>query len=324
MARIRVGISGWTYEPWRGNFYPGGLPRKLELAYASRRFGTLEINGTFYSLQKPATFAAWRDAAPAGFVFAVKGGRFITHIKRLREIEAPLANFFASGPAVLGPKLGPFLWQFPPSMRFDEGLFRGFFELLPRDTTELATLAGRHDERVDDGPVTAPGPARRVRHAVEFRHESFLDERFIALLRESNIAMVVADVAEKFPTAEDITADWVYIRLHGSRNLYASGYRPREIEEWARKIETWAAGGEPEGARRIGPPARARRARDVYVYFDNTDVKLRAPIDAARLAERLGVGPGGTAADVASAVVEAATGAGATATPRGERSAARG
>lgn len=295
MPEIRVGISGWTYAPWRGNFFPRGLPQKLELAYAARRFGTLEINGTFYSLQKPATFAAWREAVPEGFVFAVKGGRFITHIKRLREVETPLANFFASGPAGLGPKLGPFLWQLPPTLRFDPGLVRSFFELLPRDAAGMARLAARHDARAEfegaRGPGGRIGP---VRHAVEFRHESFLDERFIALLREFNIALVVADVAGKYPTAEDITADWVYVRLHGSRKLYQSGYGPKELETWARKIEAWAGGGEPEGARRIGPAARTRRGRDVYVYFDNTDVKRRAPVDARRLAERLGVGPGGT------------------------------
>lgn len=300
MGEIRVGISGWTYPPWRGRFYPRGLPQRLELAYAARRFSTLEINGTFYSLQRPESFAAWRRAAPEGFMYAVKGSRFMTHMKRLRGIETALANFYASGPSLLGEKLGPFLWQFPPTMRFDEGLFRSFFERLPRDLGGIRRLASRHDERVDgaadDAGIRLAGP---VRHAVEFRHESFLNERFIGLLREFNIALVVADVAGKFPTSEDITADWVYVRLHGSRRLYRSGYRPKEIEAWAEKIEAWAAGGEPEGARRIGPATRRRASgRDVFVYFDNTDEKLRAPADARAMADRLGVGPAGKPAEI--------------------------
>lgn len=295
MAQVRVGISGWTYKPWRGNFYPEGLPQRLELPFVSRRFNALEVNGTFYSLQRPTSFASWREATPDGFVFALKGSRYITHMRRLRDIETPLANFFASGPLALREKLGPFLWQFPPTMRFDEAKFRAFLGLLPHDTRAMAAIASRHDLPADRAHADADEP-RPVRHAVEFRHESFLTGAFVDLLREHNVALVVADAASKFPTAEDMTADWVYVRLHGSRVLYQSGYTPEEIDAWAERIAAWRDGREPADARRIAPPAKAsarggRGGRDVFVFFDNTDVKLRAPVDARRMAETLRVGP---------------------------------
>jgi uncharacterized protein YecE (DUF72 family) len=303
MPRVFVGISGWRYTPWRGNFFPGTLPQRLELAYAARRFNALEVNGTFYSLQRPELFAAWHDDSPPGFVFALKGARFITHMKKLRDCETPLANFFASGPLRLRDKLGPVLWQFPPHLGFDEERFRRFFEMLPRDTLEAARLARRHDSRMKGRSCLDADACRPVRHAVEFRHDSFLTESFVALLREHGIAMVVADVAGRFPVAHDVTSDWVYVRLHGARRLYVSGYMPREIETWAQRVEAWRAGGEPADALRISRPARpAPRGRDVYVFFDNTDVKLRAPVDARRMAQRLGVAPPGTPRQVMRAL----------------------
>jgi uncharacterized protein YecE (DUF72 family) len=292
MAAIRVGISGWTYAPWRGKFYPPGLPQRLELAYAGRRFNALEINGTFYSLQRPSSFQTWYQATPPDFVFALKGGRYVTHFRKLNEPRQAIANYFASGLLCLREKLGPILWQFPPFMPFVEDRFKAFLDLLPRDTVELARLAKGHGAFLKNRVYLEVDAKRPVRHAVEFRHESFLTERFVALLRRHNVALVVADVASKFPTAEDVTADWVYVRLHGSRQLYASGYTPREIRGWAEKLRAWHAGTEPADARRIGgesPPARA--GRDVFVFFDNTDVKLRAPVDARRMTEELGVGP---------------------------------
>lgn len=299
MPAVRVGISGWTYPPWRGNFYPKGLPQRLELAYASRRLGALEVNGTFYSLQRPSAFRTWYEGSPPGFVFALKGGRYITHLRKLREPRQGLANFFASGPLCLREKLGPILWQFPPFMAFDEDRFRAFLGMLPRDTAEMSRLARGHDAFLKGRVQVEADALRPVRHAVEFRHESFLTERFTGLLREHNVALVVADVASRFPTAEDVTADWVYVRLHGSRQLYASGYTPREIDAWAAKVRAWAKGGEPPRARRIGGRAeRARAGRDVFVFFDNTDVKLRAPVDARRMAEALRVGPAETVAEV--------------------------
>jgi len=299
MAEIRVGISGWLYPPWRGNFYPAGLPHRLELPYASRRFNALEVNGTFYSLKRPSVFRTWYEQTPVGFVFALKGGRYITHMRKLKEPRQPLANFLASGTLCLREKLGPILWQFPPFLPFIEDRFKEFFDLLPHDTVELARVAKHHGAFLKKRVHLEPDAKRPVRHAVEFRHESFLSHRFIDLLREHNIALVVADVASKFPTAEDVTADWVYVRLHGSRQLYASGYSPREIHAWAEKLRAWHKGGEPAGARRVdGKAPPARDGRDVYVFFDNTDVKLRAPVDARRMAKELGIGPGGTVTHV--------------------------
>jgi uncharacterized protein YecE (DUF72 family) len=292
MAEIRIGVSGWNYPPWRGNFYPAGLPQKHELAYASRRFNALEVNGTFYSLQRPSTFQSWYNVTPPGFVFTLKGGRFLTHFRKLTQPRQALANFFASGVLCLREKLGPIVWQFPPIMPFHEDRFQEFFELLPRDTVEMARLARDHAPFLKGRVSLEPDAKRRVRHAVEFRHESFLTERFIRMLRKYRIALVVADVASKFPSAEDATTDWIYARLHGSRQLYVSGYTPREIEQWAAKFRAWHEGSVPIGARLIDCVGRhCAKGRDVYCFFDNTDIKLRAPVDARRLAKVLGVGP---------------------------------
>jgi uncharacterized protein YecE (DUF72 family) len=275
------------------------LPQKVELSFASRRFNALEINGTFYSLQRPSSFQSWYEATPPGFVLALKGGRYLTHMRKLKEPRQPLANFLASGLLCLREKLGPILWQFPPVMPFMEDRFKAFFELLPHDTVQLARLATRHDSFLKKRVYLDVDVKRPVRHAIEFRHESFLTDRFIALLRKHHIALVVADVASKYPTAEDVTADWVYVRLHGSRQLYASGYLPREIKAWAAKVRAWHKGSEPPDARRIdGKAPRPTGGRDVYVFFDNTDVKLRAPVDARRMAKELGIGSRATVTQV--------------------------
>lgn len=296
---IRVGVSGWTYPPWRGNFYPESLPQKLELAYASRRFNALEVNGTFYSLQRPNAFQAWYDAAPPGFLFALKGGRYVTHMRKLKDARVPLANYFAQGILRLREKLGPILWQLPPFLKFDERRMEEFLSLLPADTAALARVAADHAPSLKGRSALEPDAKRAVRHAVEFRHESFLTDRFVELLRAHNVSLVIADVAGKFPTAEDVTADWVYVRLHGSRTLYQSGYSPREIQAWAAKVRAWHKGNEPPKARRIGRKApNAKRGHDVYVFFDNTDVKLRAPVDARRMAKELATGPTGSVPQV--------------------------
>lgn len=284
---IRIGISGWTYPPWRGRFYPEGLAQARELEYASRRFRSIEINGTFYGLQKPAAFADWRARTPEDFVFSVKASRYITHIRRLKEVEVPLANFLASGLLALGPKLGPILWQFPPSMKFDRDRFARFFDLLPADTEALAKRAKRHDARMNGRSALTPEARRPVRHAVEIRHESFRDPAFVELLRERGIALVCADTVS-WPRLMDLTADFVYCRLHGSEELYASGYDDDALDAWARRVAAWAAGSEPDDAERVGGPGPKRKARDVFVYFDN-DAKVRAPVDADGLAARLGV-----------------------------------
>ena len=288
-AAIRIGISGWRYEPWRGVFYPPTLRQQDELAYASRRLSTIEINGSFYSLQRPEYYAQWRDDTPPGFVFSVKGGRFITHMLKLRGVEAALANFFASGIANLADKLGPFLWQLPPNLGFDANRLRAFFDLLPRDTDAAAALARRRNAKVRGRARLAYGGNRPLRHAIEVRHPSFATPAFAALLREHRIAMVVADTANKWPFLEDVTADFVYVRLHGDKQLYVSGYTPTALAGWAARIRAWSEGSQVADARLADPvTAPPVEPRDVYCYFDN-DAKVKAPRDALRLARLLGV-----------------------------------
>jgi len=283
---IRIGLSGWLYPGWRGAFYPKGLRHKDELSFASHAVDTIEINGTFYSLQRPEHFAAWRDATPDGFVFAVKGGRFITHIKRLEGVESALANFFASGVLALHDKLGPFLWQLPPQLAFDEERLDRFLSLLPRDTETAAELAQHHDQRITSRSQTFAHMHRKLRHAIEVRHKSFLDPSFIRLLRRQNVALVFSDGAG-LPYAEDVTADFVYVRLHGAEKLYVSGYDDAALDDWAARIKNWAAGSAANDAKLIDPETTPRREpRDVYVYFDN-DAKVRAPFDARELREKL-------------------------------------
>jgi uncharacterized protein YecE (DUF72 family) len=284
---VRVGISGWRYDPWRGVFYPTGLPQREELAYASRKMPTLEINGSFYSLQRPEYYARWYAETPPGFVFSVKGGRFITHMLKLRDVEAALANFFASGMANLREKLGPFLWQLPPTLGFDARRLERFFELLPHDTDQAAALARRRNDKVKGRARLAYGANRPLRHALEIRHPSFVDPAFVALLRKHAIALVVAETAGKWPLVEDVTSDFVYMRLHGDRKLYVSGYTAAALARWAERIRAWRVGGEPSDARRIAADVRAPiEPRDVYCYFDN-DAKVKAPRDAQRLARLL-------------------------------------
>jgi uncharacterized protein YecE (DUF72 family) len=288
-GRIRIGISGWRYEPWRGVFYPRGLPQHRELWYASRQLPTIEINGTFYALQRPQCFQAWHDDTPDDFVFSVKGSRFITHMKKLRDVEKPLANFFASGLFNLRGKLGPFLWQFPPNFGYDVERLEAFFDMLPRDTESALALARKRDARVKGRSRLAIDAHRKLRHCIEVRHETFRDASFIRMLRRQKIALVVADTAGKWPLLEDVTADFMYLRLHGDKVLYASGYSDDALEMWAARIRAWSEGGEPPDARKaagLAPPPR--KSRDVYCYFDN-DMKVHAPFDAKQLMGKLGL-----------------------------------
>jgi uncharacterized protein YecE (DUF72 family) len=266
---VRVGISGWRYRPWRGTFYPKGLVQRRELEYVAEHLSTVEINGSFYSLQRPGSFQTWYAQTPPGFVFAVKGGRFITHMKKLAGVETPLANFFASGVLALGEKLGPVLWQLPPNLGFDAGRLEDFLARLPRSTAAAARLAEGHDARLKAPAWTDAGEDRPLRHAVEVRHESFRDPAFLDLLRRHGVAVVVADTAGRWPLIEESTADFVYVRLHGDAELYVSGYDDAALDAWAARVRHWHEEG-----------------RDVYVYFDN-DVKVRAPVDAIALAGRL-------------------------------------
>lgn len=290
-TKIRIGISGWTYPPWRGVFFPAGLAHHCELEYAAERFASIEINGSFYSLQRPESYRKWYRATPRDFVFAVKGSRFITHLKRLKDVEESLANFFASGVLCLGEKLGPFLWQLPPNFTYDRDRLATFFDLLPRDTRAAAKLGRRHDARVQGRSWTKVDRNRPLRHCLEVRHKSFVTKEFIELLRHHRIGLVVADTAGKWPLFEDLTCDFVYVRLHGDTELYRSGYTPTALRDWARKIRSWSAGRTPVSAKRLASRLPAvKRGRDVYVYFDN-DAKVHAPFDAMALAHELRLGP---------------------------------
>jgi uncharacterized protein YecE (DUF72 family) len=270
-GRVRVGISGWRYPGWRGDFYPRGLPQRRELEYAAQRLTSIEINGSFYSLQRPTSYAAWRAETPDDFVFSVKGGRYVTHLKRLVDVDTALANFFASGLLALGPKLGPILWQLPETLRFDPEVLHGFLGRLPRTTTALASLASRHDDKVAaDRALTEAEGDHPVRHALEFRSPTFAVPEAMTVLREHGVACVLADTAGRWPRVDEDTGAIRYVRLHGDRELYASGYTGKALDEWAERCRAWAAGGQ-----------------DVFVYFDN-DMKGYAPHDAMRLIERLG------------------------------------
>ena len=269
-----VGISGYDYPGWRGSFYAADLPRRRWLEYASRELNSIELNGTFYSLKSPANFEAWREQVPKrGFLFAIKGSRFITHMLKLRRCETPLANFYASGVLALGRLTGPFLWQLPASYAYEEARLEEFLAQLPRNTAEAERLAQGHDARLRRGALVEARERKSYRHAFEVRHPSYFQDAFYDQLRRHRCALVLADTAGKFPYAEVLTADFVYVRLHGSRELYASGYDDDELDEWATRLRRWTK----------GPPKR-----DAYVYFDN-DAKKFAPHDARRLAERLGV-----------------------------------
>ncbi len=271
-GRVFVGTSGWIYPHWRERFYPARLPAKQRLAFYASQLATVEINGTFYSLGRPARFAAWREQTPENFTFAVKGSRYLTHMLKLREPRAPLANFFAQGLLLLGKKIGPILWQLPPQLAFDADRARAFFDLLPRDLAAAERLARRHDHRLDGrSALTAPdGDGRPLRHALEVRHASWLDEAALRLVAEYDVALVTADSADHHPLSlERTSATLAYARLHGSTALYASRYSDRELDDWAALVDAWR-----------------RRGSDVYVYFDN-DAKAYAPADARRLLDRV-------------------------------------
>ena len=264
----RVGISGWRYPPWRKVYYPDGLPQRAELEYAAGRLNSIELNGSFYSLQRPSSYQRWYDETPDGFVFAVKGPRFVTHMKRLADVEAPMANFFASGVFALGNKFGPILWQLPPNFQYDEDRLDSFFGSLPRSTGEAVEVAKGHDNRMKGRALLESAVDVPLRHAIEVRHESFVTPGFLELARRHDVAVVCADTAGKWPMFEEVTASFAYVRLHGAEELYVSGYDDKSLDRWAKKIRSWNC--------------------DTYVYFDN-DVKVRAPFDAEALAQRLGI-----------------------------------
>lgn len=271
MASIRIGI--WLDLPRMARVLlssgPGSAPRAR---VCLRPFRFDRINGSFYSLQRPSSYPSWRAQTPGDTVFAVKGGRFITHLKKLAGVETALANFFASGILALGPKIGPILWQLPPTLAYDETLLSAFFEQLPRTTAQAAALADRHDEKVSgDRALTTTENDLPLRHSLEVRHDSFASRAALDLVRHHDIATVVADTAGKWPLIEQVTSNFVYVRLHGDTELYVSGYTDEALDSWAHKVLAWHAAG-----------------LDVYVYFDN-DAKVPAPYDALKLMQRCGL-----------------------------------
>jgi uncharacterized protein YecE (DUF72 family) len=266
-GRVLIGTSGWQYRSWRGDFYPAGLAQSRELAYLATRFATVEVNGTFYSLTRPAACDGWRRQVPETFLFAIKGSRYITHMLKLRRFEPALANFFASGILRLGPTLGPILWQLPPQLPFERERARDFLAALPRELAGAERWARRHDARTTGrASLTAAGRADApLRHALEIRHPSWLTEEALAVMRSFDVALVAADTAGRHPFSTERTSTFAYVRLHGATTLYASRYRTAELTPWARRIAEWA-----------------RRGADVFVYFDN-DALGHAPHDALRL-----------------------------------------
>ena len=285
-GQIRIGMSGWRYDEWRGTFYPEKLAQKRELEYASRQLSSVELNGTFYSLQKPKSYQQWIKETPDDFVFAIKGTQFITHRRRLENVAGPLANFLAQGLLMLGRKLGPILWQLPPNLKFNAQLLQDFFDLLPRTTRQAALYARQRDEWMAERSWLEVEEDLPIRYAVEARNKSFATPEYISLLRKNQIAVVVADT-ERWPRMMDLTTDFVYCRLHGNEEQYPNGYDAAGIETWARRVLAWSRGEEVTDGERVHPEAGEKRAsRDVFAYFDD-DVKMRAPHDAMSLSKRI-------------------------------------
>jgi len=286
MSDLRIGVSGWKYESWRDDFYPKGLVQSRELEFISSQMNSVEINGSFYSLQRPASYRKWADQVPDDFLFAVKGSKYITHMKKLNDVRIPLANFFASGVLMLGKKLGPILWQLPPWLSYDEDRMSEFLKLLPRTSAAASKLAQEHTLKKKDWIATEAIAKTRIRYAFEPRHPSFFTPEFVHLLRRHKAALVFADTADRWSYIEDVTADFVYIRLHGREELYAGGYTVEQLDRWAKRIKSWRSGSEPRDSKRIAKKTGSKKApRDVYVYFDNS-ITNHAPFDAVSLASR--------------------------------------
>jgi uncharacterized protein YecE (DUF72 family) len=262
-TRIRVGVGGWTYEPWRDNFFPKGWPHSRELEYASSKLTAIEINGTYYGTQKPAVFAKWRDETPDGFMFSMKATRYATNRKVLADSGESIDKFIGSGISELGAKLGPVVWQFMPTKQFDPDDFEAFLNLLPESVDGL-----------------------KLRHVMDVRHDSFKTEAYLKLARKHKVATVFTD-SDDYPSFADITGDFVYARLMRADAKLKTGYGPKALDQWAQHARTWAAGGEPEDLPRVADKPAAKKARDVFMYFIN-GAKERAPAAAMELLKRLG------------------------------------
>lgn len=261
-GKIYAGIGGWTYAPWRGVFYPKGLAHAKELSYAAEHLTSIEVNGTFYGTQKPAVFRKWANEAPEGFVFSLKGVRYVTNRRVLAEAGDSIKRFLESGITELGPRLGPLLWQFQPTKQFDEKDFGKFLELLP-----------------------AKFDGARLRHVVEVRHDSFRTPAFVKLVRKFNVAVVFAEHA-RYPAIADVTADFVYARLQKGKDKIKTGYSPKDIAAWAKRAKLWASGKEPSGLPRVEQRKAESKPRDVFLYFIH-EGKIRAPAAAMALIKRL-------------------------------------
>jgi uncharacterized protein YecE (DUF72 family) len=261
-GQIYVGIGGWTYEPWRGVFYPKGLPHARELSYAGEHLTSIEVNGTFYSTQSPKTFRKWRPEVPDDFVFSLKGPRYAVNRRVLAEASDSIKRFLDSGITELGSKLGPLLWQFAPYKKFDEADFGKFLELLPNKFN-----------------------GHSLRHVIEVRNDTFKTPAFIALLRKFGMAVCYAE-HDSYTEIADITADFVYARLQKGNEKLKSGYPPKALDAWAKRAETWAKGGEPSDLPRVDKKKASKSPRDVFVYVIH-EAKLRAPAAAMALIERL-------------------------------------
>jgi uncharacterized protein YecE (DUF72 family) len=260
---IRIGIGGWTFEPWRGVFYPKGLPHAQELHYAAERLTSIEVNGTFYRTQTPKVFRSWASEVPDGFVFALKGPRYAVNRRALKEAGDSIKRFLDSGVTELGAHLGPLLWQFAPTKKFDAADFGGFLELLPEQ------FGGQ-----------------KLRHVIEVRHDSFGTAEFIGLLRQFSLAPVYTDHG-RYPNIADITGDFIYARLQRGKDTVTTAYPPRELDAWAKRLQTWAQGGAPDDLPRIDAAHKVKAApRDVFAYVIH-EGKIRAPAGAMALIERL-------------------------------------
>lgn len=283
-SKFRVGMSGWTYAPWRGDFYPEKLTQKKELEYASRQVTSIEINGTFYSMQKPSSFKTWATETPDDFQFSVKAPRYLTHIKRLKEYGAGLANFFATGLLKLEHKLGVILWQLPSFLPLKDGRFEDFFGVLPRTGLQAMELAKHHSPSISDICDFEIQKDFPIEHVFEFRNPTFFNPDFLKVMKQNNIGLVLADSADKSIYSEDLTSSVVYLRMHGLGKKHAKGYTSSELLDLSERIRSWTHGKRVDGPKLL--TEEDLKPRDVYVYFDN-DAKETAPANAIQLLKML-------------------------------------